>query len=121
MCGDRAWYPHSPKTELRCANTKCNTWGYTLVPYSETSNYLTVTTEAYTNSISSVLSQYGKKEQDMCKETTRWSLLIGDKGNGTYSVEFSHREKELSDNLTRTFETFDEALEFANKKYKELK
>lgn len=57
----------------------------------------------------------------MCKETTRWSLSVGEKNNGAYYVEFTRKDKDTSDNLMRAFDTFEQALEFINKKHKELK
>lgn len=73
------------------------------------------------------LNKYTKpKEQDMCKETKRWSVIIepgySSTGSGEgYYVKVMHKDKGRSDEVTRNFDTFEEALDFANKTHKELK
>lgn len=62
----------------------------------------------------------------MCNSAKRWGVSIepssrSSDGSETYYVRFDHKDKTTTDQLTRNFDTFEQALEFASKKYKELK
>lgn len=62
----------------------------------------------------------------MCNATKRWGVVIepGSRnadGSDTYFVKFDHKDKNTTDQLTRNFDTFEQALDFVNKTYKELK
>jgi hypothetical protein len=110
MCGAYSTSYNRTEQTICVVNPMCRQHGFTVVPYGNNGNY------------ANFEQQYRDMEQDMCsKETTRWSLLIGDRGNGTYYVEFSRKDKATSDSLNREFETFEQALAFANEKHKELK
>lgn len=101
-----------------------------------TTAYDTVVTQAYDKLIDdmsksyfdkSYLDKYTKsKEQDMCKDTKRWSVIIepgySSTGSGEgYYVKVMHKDKGRSDEVTRNFDAFEQALDFANKTHKELK
>lgn len=105
------------------------------MPFTEYATTATLTssvvTQAYDDLISNMSKSYVNmymkpKEQDMCNSTKRWGVGI-EPGNrnpdGTegYYVRFTHKDKNTTDELTRTFETFEKALEFVNKTHKELK
>jgi hypothetical protein len=67
-----------------------------------------------------------EKEQDMCNNVKRWGVVIepGSRtsdGSDTYYVRFDHKDRTTTDQLSRNFDTFEQALDFANKTYKELK
>ena len=62
----------------------------------------------------------------MCNSAKRWGIAIepGSKssdGSDTYYVRFDHKHKNTADQLTRNFDTFEQALDFVNKTYKDLK
>lgn len=87
-------------------------------------------TQAYDKLIDDMSNIYNKytkpKEQDMCKDTKRWSVMIepgySSTGSGEgYFVRFHHKDKGRTDEVTRNFDAFEQALDFANKTYKELK
>lgn len=71
--------------------------------------------------------QYGKtREQDMCNSVKRWGVVIepsnkNSDGSDTYYVRFQHKDRGTTDELTRNFDTFEQALDFVNKTYKDLK
>jgi hypothetical protein len=103
-----------------------------MVPHKEYPNLPgVVVTQAYDKLIDDMsktyLDKYTKsKEQDMCKDTKRWSVVIEPGYNSTgsnegYYVKVYHKDKGRTDEVTRNFDTFEEALDFANKTYKELK
>ena len=106
MCGAYSTSYNRNEKTVCVVNPMCRQYGFTVVPYGNNANFE---------------EQYRDMERDMCKETTRWSLVIGDRGNGTYNVEFSRRDKETSDNMTRSFDTFEDALSYANGQYEVLK
>lgn len=69
---------------------------------------------------------YGVKEQDMCDEQKKWAVTIepGYSSNGSgkgYYARFQHKDKSRTDELTRNFDTFEEALVFAQSQYEKLK
>ena len=77
-------------------------------------------TQAYDDLIHKYLPK--PKEQDMCKEEKRWSVLVEPHSGGSgYYVRFKHSDKNIGDELSRVFETFEQALNFANSTYKQLK
>jgi len=90
-----------------------------------------VITQAYDDLISNVSKSYVNRymkprEQGMCNSVKRWGVAIepGSKssdGSDTYYVRFDHKDKNTTDQLTRNFDTFEQALEFVNKTHKELK
>lgn len=125
---------------IKCTNgISCNRWGNTVIPYTPEPvvslkeynltipfNTLssTVITQAYDDLIHKYLPK--PKEQDMCNSVKRWGVTIepsnkNSDGSDTYYVRFQHKDKSTTDELTRNFDTFELALDFANKKYKELK
>lgn len=58
----------------------------------------------------------------MCKEEKRWYVLVEPHNGSTgYYVRFKHNDKNVGDELSRVFETFELALNFANSTYKQLK
>lgn len=62
----------------------------------------------------------------MCNSVKRWGVVIepGSRtsdGSDTYYVRFDHKDRTTTDQLSRNFDTFEQALDFANKTYKELK
>jgi hypothetical protein len=126
MCGTKAIVPY-PVTdkygrmaEMDCHDAGCQRFGKTLVPYSE---FITVTTQEYGSLVNFNNSGFLKsKEKDMCKEEKRWFTMIEPSGSGNgYFVTFRHTDKNNRDEFSRNFDTFELALEFVNKKYKELK
>lgn len=121
----------------------CNRWGNPVIPYDEPtqateSKYVTlptITSPMITKAYDDLVTQMAKsytfipiepKEQDMCNSVKRWGAAIepGSKssdGSDTYYVRFHHKDKGTTDELTRNFDTFEQALDFVNKTYKDLK
>ena len=70
------------------------------------------------------------KEENMCEKKelpTKWGLRIGADAKNQYSVEFNKKigdeysgYMKSHDNILRTFETFEDALKFANDTHKNL-
>lgn len=56
----------------------------------------------------------------MCNENVNWSLGIIQMSSNLYNVEISRKDKKSSDRLSREFDNFGDALEFANQTYEEL-
>lgn len=71
-----------------------------------------------------------QKEKNMCEKkepSTKWSLRIGTDSKNQYSVELNKKiadeysgYMQSHDNVLRTFETFEDALKFANDTHKNL-
>ena len=89
--------------------------------------------EPYGHVSTALPNSYSKQlleEENMCEKkepTTKWGLRIGTDSNNKYSVEFNKKiANEYSgymqshDNILRTFETFEDALKFANDTHKNL-
>lgn len=109
-----------------------------MIPYTET-----VTTQSYTppllndrvklaydklvdDTIKQLYNPLKPKEEDMCNSTKRWGVYIepgnrNSDGTEGYFIKFTHKDKSTTDELSRTFETFEKALDFANETHKKLK
>ncbi len=110
MCGGYSWAPWRSDEKIQCINDKCRYYGDTVVPFTSMISF----------------EQYKDKEQDMCNATKRWGVVIepGSKnsdGSDTYYVRFDHKDKNTTDQMTRSFDTFEDALAFANGQYDVLK
>lgn len=111
MCGAYSTSYNRYEQTVCVVNPECRRYGLTVVPYGNNANFE---------------EQYRDMERDMCNTTKRWGVGIepGSRnadGSDTYHVRFDHKDKNTTDQLTRTFDTFEQALDFVNKTYKELK
>ena len=114
MCGAYSTSYNKTEQTVCVVNPMCRQYGFTVVPYGNNGNY------------ANFEQQYRDMEQDMCNSVKRWGVTIehsnrSSDGSDTYYVRFDHKDKSKTDQLTRSFDTFEQALDFANKTYKELK
>jgi hypothetical protein len=139
MCGQRYEAPHKGLGNFECVSIGCRQYGKTVASYREPMLYTVPYTKLANDSVYDIYNDLVKdmnkvyfekytksKEQDMCNSVKRWGVAIepGNKssdGSDTYYVRFQHKDKGTTDELTRNFDTFEQALDFVNKTYKDLK
>ena len=96
-------------------NDKCRYYGDTVVPFTSMVSF-----QQYAD------MQKEMGEQDMCNTTKRWGVGIepgprNSDGSDTYHVRFDHKGKNTTDQMTRNFDTFEDALTYVNGQYEALK
>ena len=115
MCGGYAWAPWRDTEKIQCMNNKCRYYGDTVVPFTSAVSF-----QQYAD------IQKPMEKQNMCNATKRWGVVIepGSKnsdGSDTYYVRFDHKDKGTTDQMSRNFDTFEDALAFVNGQYDVLK
>ena len=111
MCGGKQVSYTWPNSKLPCLyDVECRQYGNTAIPFSSTISF----------------QQYQDMEQDMCNTTKRWGVGIepgsrNSDGSDTYHVRFDYKDKNRTDQMTRSFDTFEDALAYINGQYEALK